>query len=139
MATLVRPGLAGLRDRAILLLAFSLAARRSELVALDVEDIEECPEGLGVRIRTSKTEQEGVGAAVAVCCGSIACPVAAVLDYVKAANITSGALTLRFSRVKRSSSAKNTSSALLPLLLLARRVGAEQNAQRLLGRALGLP
>jgi site-specific recombinase XerD len=49
MATLVRPGLAGLRDRAILLLAFSLAARRSELVALDVEDIEECPEGLRVR------------------------------------------------------------------------------------------
>jgi site-specific recombinase XerD len=42
MATLVRPGLAGLRDRAILLLAFSLAARRSELVALDVEDIAAC-------------------------------------------------------------------------------------------------
>ncbi len=65
MATLVRPGLAGLRERAILLLAFSLAARRSELVALDVEAIEECPEGLRVRIRRSKTDQEGQGAAVA--------------------------------------------------------------------------
>jgi site-specific recombinase XerD len=98
MATLVRPGLAGLRDRAILLLAFSLAARRSELVALDVEDLEECPEGLRVRIRKSKTDQEGVGATVAVCRGSIACPVAAVLDYIKAANITSGAL---FRRIRR--------------------------------------
>jgi site-specific recombinase XerD len=98
MATLVRPGLAGLRDRAILLLAFSLAARRSELVALDVEDIEECPEGLRVRIRRSKTDQDGVGATVAVCRGSIADPVAAVLDYIKAAGITSGAL---FRRIRR--------------------------------------
>ena len=98
MATLVRPGLAGLRDRAILLLAFSLAARRSELVALDVEDIEECPEGLRVRIRRSKTDQEGQGAVVAVCRGSIADPVAAVLDYIKAAGITSGAL---FRRIRR--------------------------------------
>jgi site-specific recombinase XerD len=90
MATLVRPGLAGLRDRAILLLAFSQAARRSELVALDAEDIEECPEGLRVRIRKSKTDQEGVGATVAVCRGSIACPVTALREYLDAAGITSG-------------------------------------------------
>jgi site-specific recombinase XerD len=98
MATLVRPGLAGLRDRAILLLAFSLAARRSELVALDVEDIEECPEGLRVRIKRSKTDQEGQGAVVSVCRGSIADPVSAVLDYIKAAGITSGPL---FRRIRR--------------------------------------
>jgi site-specific recombinase XerD len=98
MATLVRPGLAGLRDRAILLLAFSLAARRSELVALDVEDLEECPEGVRVRIRKSKTDQEGRGAVVAVCRGSIADPVAAVLDYIKAAGITSGPV---FRRIRR--------------------------------------
>jgi integrase len=90
MATLVRPGLAGLRDRAILLLAFSLAARRSELVALDVEDLEECPQGLRIRIRKSKTDQEGVGATVAVCRGSIACPVQALREYLDAAGITSG-------------------------------------------------
>jgi site-specific recombinase XerD len=90
MATLVRPGLAGLRDRAILLLAFSLAARRSELVALDVEDLEECTEGLRVRIRKSKTDQEGAGATVAVCRGSIACPVTALREYLDGAGITSG-------------------------------------------------
>ena len=98
MATLVRPGLAGLRDRAILLLAFSLAARRSELVALDVEDIEECPEGLRVRNRKSKTDQEGVGATVAVCRGSIACPVTALKDYLEAAGVTSGPV---FRRIRR--------------------------------------
>jgi hypothetical protein len=56
-----------------------MAARRSELVALDVADLEECPEGLRVTIRRSKTDREGAGAVVAVCRGSIACPVTAVL------------------------------------------------------------
>ncbi len=85
-----RTDLTGKRDRALLLLGFALAARRSELVALDVSDIEECPEGLRVRIRKSKTDQEGAGATIAVCRGSIACPVAAVRDWLAAANITEG-------------------------------------------------
>jgi site-specific recombinase XerD len=85
-------GLAGKRDRAVLLLGFALAARRSELVALDVADLEECPDGLRVTIRRSKTDQEGAGTVVAVCRGSIACPVAAVRDWVTAAGITEGPL-----------------------------------------------
>jgi hypothetical protein len=36
---------AGTRDRDLLLLGFALTARRSELVALDFADLEECPEG----------------------------------------------------------------------------------------------
>jgi integrase len=56
------------------------------------------PEGLRVRIRKSKTDQEGVGATVAVCRGSIACPVTALKDYLEATNITSGAL---FRRIRR--------------------------------------
>jgi hypothetical protein len=83
-------GLAGKRDRALLLLGFALAARRSELVALDVADLEECPDGLRVTIRRSKTDQEAAGAVVAVCRGSIACPVAAVMDWLTAADITAG-------------------------------------------------
>ena len=53
--------LRALRDRAIILLGFAGAFRRSELVALDVEDFEEAPEGLLVTIRRSKTDQEGLG------------------------------------------------------------------------------
>ena len=53
--------LRGLRDRALLLLGFAGALRRSELVALDIADLEETPEGLHVRIRRSKTDQEGAG------------------------------------------------------------------------------
>jgi integrase len=83
-------GLTGKRDRALLLLGFALAARRSEVVALDVADLEECPEGLRVTIRRSKTDQEGAGAVVSVCRGSIACPVAAVKDWLAAAGLTDG-------------------------------------------------
>src|SRR5262249_17986744 len=52
--------LRALRARAINLLGFAGAFRRSELVALDVADLEEAPEGLLVTIRRSKTDQEGV-------------------------------------------------------------------------------
>jgi integrase len=53
--------LRSLRDRALLLLGFAGALRRSELVALDVADLEETAEGLLVHIRRSKTDQEGAG------------------------------------------------------------------------------
>jgi hypothetical protein len=43
------------------LLGFAGAFRRSELVALDVADIEETETGLLVTIRSSKTDQEGQG------------------------------------------------------------------------------
>jgi len=54
-------GLKGLRDRALLLLGFAGAFRRSELVALDCEDIEDCESGLRITIRRGKTDQEGQG------------------------------------------------------------------------------
>ena len=54
-------GLKGLRDRALLLLGFAGAFRRSELVALNLEDIEEMPDGMKITIRHSKTDQEGAG------------------------------------------------------------------------------
>jgi site-specific recombinase XerD len=50
----------GLRDRALLLLGFAGAFRRSELVSLDVADLEFSRAGLIVTLRKSKTDQEGV-------------------------------------------------------------------------------
>jgi site-specific recombinase XerD len=82
--------LADLRDRAILLLGFAGAFRRSELVALDVADMAETKDGLLVTIRQSKTDQEGRGATVAVVRGRIACPVAALQEWLAAAAITEG-------------------------------------------------
>ncbi len=43
----------------LLLLGFADAFRRSELVALDVADLEECDEGLRIYIGRGKTDQEG--------------------------------------------------------------------------------
>jgi site-specific recombinase XerD len=81
--------LRALRDRAIILLGFAGAFRRSELVALDVEDLEEAPEGLLVTIRRSKTDQEGIGRKVAIPRGEIACPVVALRAWLEA-GITAG-------------------------------------------------
>ncbi len=68
---------AGLRDRCLLVLGFALMARRSELAGLDLSDVAEVPEGLVVRIRRSKTDQDAKGADVAVPFGSRpdTCPV----------------------------------------------------------------
>jgi site-specific recombinase XerC len=78
------------RDRALRLLGFAGAFRRSELVALDVADIEATTEGLRVTIRRGKTDQEGQGAVIAIVRGAIACPVAAVQAWLASANITTG-------------------------------------------------
>ena len=53
------PDLAGARDKALLLVGFVGALRRSELVALDFEDVNDHPQGLVVTIPRSKTNQEG--------------------------------------------------------------------------------
>jgi site-specific recombinase XerD len=65
--------LAGLRDRALLLMGFGGALRRSELVALDVADIAETETGLLVSIRASKTDQEREGVSIAIARGDVAC------------------------------------------------------------------
>jgi site-specific recombinase XerD len=86
--------LRGLRDRALLLLGFAGALRRSELVALDVDDLEETAEGLYVRIRRSKTDQEGAGDFVSIPHGSRLRPVAAVKAWLEAAGIAEGPIFL---------------------------------------------
>ena len=82
--------LKGKRDRALLAFGMAGAFRRSELVALQVSDLERVPEGLRVTIRRSKTDQEGAGHVIAILRGSKLKPVRAVLDWLDAAGITSG-------------------------------------------------
>jgi site-specific recombinase XerD len=87
--------LRALRNRAIILLGFAGAFRRSELVALNVEDLEETPEGMLATLRRSKTDQQGLGRRVAIPRGEIACPVAALRAWLDAAGITEGAIFRR--------------------------------------------
>jgi hypothetical protein len=106
MAALAHADMKGLRDRAILFLGFAGAFRRgskpptspparcsrSELVALDVTDLEFCEGGMRVHVRRSKTDQEGIGDTIAIVAGSIACPVKPVRAWLEASNITTGPL-----------------------------------------------
>ena len=82
--------LTGKRDKAILALGFAGAFRRSELVALDVEDLTDDRDGLRVRVRRSKTDQEGRGLEKAIPHGKYVRPVALVRDWLAAAGIGSG-------------------------------------------------
>lgn len=93
--------LTGKRDRALLALGFAGALRRSELVALDVEDLVQAPEGLRIRIRKAKTDQEGRGAEIAIPHGRYVRPVALVWDWLDAAGITSGPVFRPISRSGR--------------------------------------
>jgi integrase len=82
--------LTGKRDRALLALGFAGAFRRSELVALDVEDLRDDPEGLRVMVRRSKVDQEGRGFEKAIPHGRYIRPVALVREWLDAAGITEG-------------------------------------------------
>ena len=86
--------LKGIRDRALLLIGFAGALRRSELVALDVEDIEVCREGLRVTMRRSKTDQEGEGRIIGIPYGArlATCPVRAYQEWQAASGISTGAI-----------------------------------------------
>src|SRR6516165_10088956 len=70
--------LRGHRDRALLALGFAGAFRRSELCALQVSDLIETADGFMVRIRRSKTDQEGQGQEIAIPRGARLRPVEAV-------------------------------------------------------------
>src|SRR6266852_6651799 len=72
--------LRALRNRAIILLGFAGAFRRSELVALNVEDLEETAGGMLVTLRRSKTDQEGLGRRVAIPRGDFALRVSGRAD-----------------------------------------------------------
>jgi integrase len=85
-------GLAALRDRALLAFGMALAARRSELVALDVADLDWGEQGVRATIRRSKTDQEGGGAVVAVPEGRRIRPLVHLRAWLAAAAISEGPL-----------------------------------------------
>lgn len=90
----VPDSLLGKRDRALLLVGFTGAFRRSELTGLSIEDLEETRDGMIVHIRRSKTDQEGQGRKLGIPPGSeeATCPVRAVAEWRTAAGLTCGPL-----------------------------------------------
>ena len=88
------PNLAGTRDRALLLVGYAGAFRRSELAALRLEDIAWVEEGAVLTLTRSKTDQEGEGRQVALPHGTHAatCPVRALHIWIEQAQLTEGRL-----------------------------------------------
>lgn len=91
---------AGVRDRALLLLGFSVGLRRSELVALTVEDISPSPDGIRIGIARSKTDQTGRGQELLVVYAEPPrpCPVRAIRAWLDTAQITTGPIFRRVTR-----------------------------------------
>jgi integrase len=90
-----------IRDRAVLLVGYAGGFRRSELAAIDWEQIESTDEGLIITVLRSKTDQEGEGQRKALPYGSRSdtCPVKALSDWVETAAIEGGPI---FRRVTKS-------------------------------------
>ena len=96
---LLPAGLLGARDRALLLVGFAGALRRTELCSVEVAErteanwIEDGPDGLTVHLARSKGDQEGEGQTVGIPFGSnqATCPVRAWRAWLEISKITEGA------------------------------------------------
>lgn len=86
-------GMKGMRDKALLLIGFSGAFRRSELVSILVEDVQFVTEGIVIHIRLSKTDQAGQGRDIAIpAMRGKYCPVKAIKDWLALSKVSGGAL-----------------------------------------------
>ena len=93
--------LIGLRDKALLLLGFAGAFRRSELVSISLNDLERTPEGIKILIRKSKTDQEGKGQTIAILNGTKFRVVDNLSKWIHKAGITDGFI---FRRIRKGNS-----------------------------------
>ncbi len=118
---------AGLRDRALLLLGFAVGLRRSELVALTVEDLSPSPDGIRVRIGRSKTDQQGVGHELLVLYAESPrpCAVRALRAWLDHAQLTTGPILRRVTRTGAISTPLTGQSVALIIKKRARAAGLD--------------
>jgi site-specific recombinase XerD len=108
------------RDRALLLLGFAGAFRRSELVSFNVDDVRGVANGLEVTLHRSKTDQEGEGRLIGVPYGSnpVTCPVRAMRAWLERSDILDGPL---FRAVNRSGNVGPTRLTAATVALIVKR------------------
>ncbi len=81
------------RDRALLLIGFAGGFRRSELVSLNIEDLEFVRQGVVITLSRSKTDQTGAGRKIAIpLARGRWCPVVALEDLIRRSGTTAGAV-----------------------------------------------
>jgi len=87
------------RDRALLLIGFAGGLRRSELVAINLADIERSARGIIIHLRRSKTDQLGAGRIIGIAFGKRRrCPVAALDRWLTRSGIIDGPIFRRVDR-----------------------------------------
>ena len=86
--------LRGVRDKALFLIGYAGAMRRSEIVAINVNDLSFVEEGVRIRVRRSKTDQEGKGHIkdIGYAINAANCPVKALKTWLEQSCITEGAV-----------------------------------------------
>jgi len=88
------------RDKTIILIGFGGGFRRSEIVAIDYEDLEFVKEGLKITIKKSKTDQfgEGMIKGLPYFDNEIYCPVINLKKWLEISKIKKGSIFRRFSK-----------------------------------------
>lgn len=123
------------RDRALLAFGMAGAFRRSELVALRLDDIARAADGLRVTIRRSKTDQEGAGAVIAIPEGRRLRPKALLEAWLDRAGITGGFLFRRLD-ARGAVTAAPMSDRAVARLVQARAAAAGYDPARFAGHSL---
>jgi site-specific recombinase XerD len=117
----------GLRARAIILMGYAGAFRRSELAGLDMQDLKWSEQGVLVTVRRSKTDQRGEGMLKAipfVTEGGGLCAATALRAWLIAARIDSGAVFRPFNRSSQPKDCCMTPDAIAVIVkIAARRAG----------------
>ena len=81
-----------IRDKSLILLGFAGGFRRSELVEIEVDDVEFVNEGVKIFIKRSKTDQSGEGMTKAIPYfnNNLYCPVNSLKKWIKLSDIKTG-------------------------------------------------
>lgn len=107
------------RDAALILIGFAGAFRRSELVSIQREHIEEFEHGLEIHIQRTKTEQEKGHTVFIPCAISSRCPVKALKAWLALSGIESGPIFRRVNRHDQIASTAALSPQSVALMLKA--------------------
>jgi len=130
-------GVIGIRDRALLLLGFAGAFRRSELAGITVENLAQMSEGVKILLPKSKTDQDGSGRFVGINRGVnlATCPVRALVAWMNIAKIASGPI---FRRIDRHGNIKKEAITPQTVALVVKRAAtaAGLDAQKYSGHSL---
>ncbi|MCH8685873.1 site-specific integrase [Pedomonas mirosovicensis] len=106
-----------LRDKALLLIGFAGAFRRSELVGLNCNDVEHARQGVILHLRRSKTDQTGQGRKIAIPFGRTRwCPVRHLTDWLAHAGIEQGPLFRSIDRHGRIASSRLSGGAVSTII-----------------------